>query len=129
MKIIVLEGESDVGKTNILNLVYDTLTNTGKATVRVVKERVLEGERDFETVLKMKGKTVAIYTMGDLDKELIEAVKKYDSQKVDFLIIACSANMAKAKRFIKKYDPDVIVKEKYPNDDQKAIDKIIKLLR
>jgi hypothetical protein len=97
MKIIMLTGDSDKGKTSSLHFVHGMLVTYGaKSTcVEYVED---ENYSDFSSVLKYRGKTIRIYTLGDVgcEKELQEALNK---TKCDFLICACNNEL---KRFFRR---------------------------
>jgi hypothetical protein len=83
MQLVVLNSLGNFGKTTILNLVYDTLVNHG-ATIRTTKTNLGRNPKDFEVILNYNGKTIVIYTMGDITDNLIETMEKYALIPVDF---------------------------------------------
>jgi broad-specificity NMP kinase len=91
MKIILLSGAPNCGKTTTLNLVYDQMTS-GMPSLPT-KTRIGENPMDFECEFDYKEKRVAIFTVGDYlysitKPNLREAVIKYS--RVDVLILAHS---------------------------------------
>ena len=92
MDIILLSGAPNSGKTTTMNLVYSDLITRG-ATVVAPKIIVGGNPLDFECVLKYKGKSVAIFSMGDYLHECWSAVIKY--AYCDKLILAYSDKFAK----------------------------------
>jgi hypothetical protein len=90
MKIIVIKGKSNCGKTAALHLVYEKiiLVNGGKGTD--FKHVGAVNQRDFSDVLPYKGKKIAFFTMGDFEKDLMDAIKKYTAEHCDILVCACN---------------------------------------
>jgi ABC-type cobalamin/Fe3+-siderophores transport system ATPase subunit len=125
-KLIVLFGPNNCGKTATLTLCCDTLISTHGATINTKKKYI--NQKDFEVILDYKGKTVAIYTMGDRTNELIAAIKKYASIPVDVLIIALNVERKRPWAVIKNYSHSIIEKVKNAYDDPKKTNEIIKEL-
>jgi len=89
MKIILLSGKPDTGKSETFDLLYKKLTQNNKKKI-IAKKTVLGDpeEKDFECVVDYKGQKVALYSMGDFDLKCIEAIIKY--AHCDVLILAYS---------------------------------------
>jgi predicted AAA+ superfamily ATPase len=128
MKVIMLRGPRKCGKTPILTLCDDTLMNIHGTTIHTEKEFL--NENDFKVILNYKGKTVAIYTMGDYSTKVIEAMKEYANKSVDVLIIACNSNLKRPMVSIRNYPHTIIPKAKkaFPYEDQKIVNEIIALI-
>jgi hypothetical protein len=90
MKIIVLTGQSNKGKTSALRLVYEKIisANGGKGKDFKTEGNPIQG--DFSDVQSYKGKKIAFFTMGDYDKHLVAAINKYTAQQCDLLVCACN---------------------------------------
>lgn len=90
MKIIVLEGRGNVGKTSTLNILYYDIIAEGA----IMSNRLpLGGDaNDFESVGDFNGEKIAIYTMGDFSSTLRTAIYKYSALGVDILICAINTN-------------------------------------
>ena len=90
MRIIVLQGPHDSGKTATLNILfYDILASGGIFLPRTP----LGGDpNDFSTEGNFLGQRIAIYTMGDLSSPVRTAVYDYASKGIDILICALSTN-------------------------------------
>lgn len=85
MDIILLSGNSNSGKTTTMNVVYEELISKGATVVRS-KVQVGGNVRDFECVVKYKGKLVAMYSMGDYLMHCCFAAVRYAS--CDKLVLA-----------------------------------------
>lgn len=91
MKIIMLKGPNNSGKTMTLNLVYDELVNNRQA--KIIEPRTAISNNDFSCLLEYKGLKVAIFSMGDYVKDINSiwnAIKNYTNKSADVLIIANS---------------------------------------
>ena len=95
MKIIVLQGIPNVGKTSTLNLVWDTLTNNGGTSTN---RQLLGGDpNDFSDVVILNNQMIGFFTMGDYSNDLSNAVYDYSAQGCNLLICALSTNNAKVR--------------------------------
>lgn len=121
MKIIILRGPSDSGKTTTLNMFFDIFKND--PIVELAGERNFFGEpknlddinaiRDFESTITLKDKRViAMYTMGDFEfKYIIRNIKHNNNLGVDILIMASNAD--KQKHFIyatENFEHEIVTK-------------------
>lgn len=87
MKIIMLKGPDNSGKTTTLNLVYNELVNNRKAKVCSYVKVGWKGD-DFACTLDYKNSKVAIYSMGDYSIDIDRTIKYYTYKSADVLIIA-----------------------------------------
>ena len=62
-KIIVVYGHDNVGKTTVINDIYDWLLSNG-ASVVGKKKQFGGNKNDFEAVLSYSGKRVAFLSIG-----------------------------------------------------------------
>lgn len=90
MKIIMLSGAPNSGKTTTLNLVYDHLTKIAGANIIRPKTRLGGDPKDFECELDYKGRNIVFYTMGDFRHLLRQQIVNYAAKAVDILIVANS---------------------------------------
>lgn len=83
VKIIVLLGENSSGKTTTLNLVYKTISKNAPRSI------IQYGSKDdFESMFLYNNQNVAIYSLGDIQYKVIDAIDKYTNRNIDVLIIA-----------------------------------------
>ena len=87
MKIIMLKGKDNSGKTTTLNLVYDELVNNKNAKVCSYVKLGWKGD-DFACTLAYKNLKVAIFSMGDYVEDIKRAIEHYRHTSADVLIIA-----------------------------------------
>jgi predicted GTPase len=55
MKIILLSGKQNTGKSRTLNILFNKITNSGKDNIVAPRERI--GRSDFECVVKYNNNT------------------------------------------------------------------------
>lgn len=92
MKIIMLTGGSNTGKTTTINLVAKELFEQGATLIEgTIKERNIDGQY----ILQYKGLKTGIVTAGDYGREVIYNIGYYRGIGVDVLIIA-NSNKANA---------------------------------
>jgi hypothetical protein len=95
MKIIVLQGMPNLGKTTTLNLVWDTLINNGGTSTN---RQPLGGDpNDFSDIVAFNNQMVAFYTMGDYSNYLANGIYDYSIQNCALLICALSINTPKVR--------------------------------
>jgi len=114
MKIIILSGKSNCGKTTTINLAYKQLTGSFFA----------ENERkDFETTIKYKNKLIAFYSMGDESNPLIKAINNYENLNCDILICACNVRFKKPYKIIERNSENIKIDKTMPlSDNANTID-------
>ncbi|ADQ83002.1 hypothetical protein J5295_08785 [Riemerella anatipestifer] len=94
MKLIVLERDSNTGKTTTIGLLYEKLLNNGGASTN--KQPLGGGPNDFsDIVINYKSLKIAIFTMGDYSTAISKAIVHYDNLGCDFFI--CSLSKGKYK--------------------------------
>lgn len=125
MKIILLSGKPNTGKTTTINLTYENLIRLGAS---IIKEKAPLGKNpmDFESVLSYRGKSIAFYSMGDFYRKCRGAINEY--AKCDYLILAYSDKFKwNLKDAIAKVPQNcVIAKTSNNTKDAQAIISVIK---
>lgn len=107
MRILVLQGMPNTGKTRTIDLVWEELTKTGG--VGISTNRKVEGnpvENDFSDIVMIGNRKIAFFSMGDYSNYLSEAIYYYLYQGCDMLICALSTNSLKqnANKALNKYN-------------------------
>jgi len=127
MKIILLSGEPNTGKTTTLNLLYDKITQNG--VKNIIDEKEVLGnpvQNDFQCVLSFNNKKIAIYSMGDYYGAFIEPLIKYAN--CDVLVLAYNERFAKKlDEIIEKCDYHCVIRKSSSNEDDR--EKIISELK
>jgi tRNA uridine 5-carbamoylmethylation protein Kti12 len=125
MKVILLSGKIDTGKTTTLNLLYDEITDKGKKRGIIIKDKEkLLNKDDFKCVLAYKNKKVAIYTLGDFLRTCTDAIIEYAN--LDILILAYSDKFErKMDDFVRKFDYHCVI-DKHTSKDKRLHDKLNK---
>lgn len=96
MKIIVLQGMPNTGKTRTLNLVSDLLLQSvGISTNRQVIGNPVQN--DFSDIILWNNLKIAFFTMGDYSTYLANAIYDYNNQNCDVMVCALSTNTAKVR--------------------------------
>lgn len=96
MRIIVLQGLPNTGKTRTLNLVYNLLVPNGGG-VSTNRQPLGGDPRDFSDIVIRGTQRIAFYSMGDYSTYLANAIYDYDRQSCDVLVCALSTNTAKVR--------------------------------
>lgn len=90
-KILAVYGESNTGKTTVINEIYNVLLQKG-AIVKVSKRKIGENPYDFYGVLEYNKKTVSFLSMGDCRTIVDEFVTKY--KRYDIFITALNKHFS-----------------------------------
>lgn len=112
MKIVILHGKHNCGKTTTFNLLYDELIARGAEII--VPKKDLPARKDFECILKYKEKKVALFSLGDYMFAIGNAVGYYTKADCDVLIVAHSLKTPIHKNVLfktRKYPFAIINKE------------------
>ena len=90
-EIIVIYGDSNVGKTTVINEIYDNLVKN-RASIKNVKSQQGGNPKDFDAELNYNGKNIALMSMGDIVGRVTDIVRKYKLS--DVLITAYNTRHA-----------------------------------
>lgn len=105
MRIIVLQGLPNRGKTSTINILHTILVDENGS--QFIDRRQLGNEpNDFEEVVLWKNQRIAIYSMGDNSTTLAEAIHSYHRQNNDVMVCALSTRkpMIRANNAINKFE-------------------------
>ena len=132
MKVVILHGKHNSGKTTTFNHLYEELLSR-KAEVCESK-RELPGRDDFECVLKYNDKKIALFSLGDYMFAIGSAVGYYTRANCDVLVVAHSLktpihqnSLFKARKY-----PYVIINKELDGAEistKEAVEKILDELR
>jgi len=107
MKIILLSGDPNTGKTTTFHTLYDQLTQGIK---NPPPKQGGKKRGDFHCVLKYKGKQVALHSHGDIMHIVYRAIIMYS--EVDYLILAHSIGgreMNRIRNAVLKYTQHCLI--------------------
>jgi ABC-type uncharacterized transport system YnjBCD ATPase subunit len=110
MEVLALEGNSNCGKSETLNIVYQMLLSDG--FTQIAGNFAVLGNpkmRDFTDVLTKENKIIGIVTQGDyvIGKDSIaKHLNKLFLAGCSVAICACTNNNPKAKLQVMKYTPN-----------------------
>lgn len=88
MKVVFLHGEHNSGKTTTINKLYDQLLSKGAKVIEPRKN--LPGKDDFECVLELNNRTIALFSLGDYMYAIGAAIGYYTRVNCDVLVVANS---------------------------------------
>lgn len=94
MRIIVLQGLPNKGKTITLGILWNIITNNGGNSIN---RQSLNSSNDFSDIVIINNQRVAFYTMGDYSNSLANAIYDYANQGCDILVCALSTNNSKVR--------------------------------
>lgn len=89
MKVILLTGPSDSGKTTTLHKLYKTLISKGGTNIDAPEIHSFD-ERDSIFYVKYDGKKIGIVTLGDYAIETVFQIGVFLGKGADILVIANS---------------------------------------
>lgn len=96
MRVIVLQGMPNTGKTSTLNIVYDMLVPNGVG-VSTNRQSLGGDPGDFSDIVIEGTQRIAFYTAGDASTFLANAIYDYNRQGCDVLFCALSTNTPKVR--------------------------------
>jgi len=91
MKVIILEGWNGRGKTTTLQMVFATLLTNNWTVNNFALIHPSRKIKDFEAILSLDSKTVAIFSEGDNQGHCKAAIVKYAN--CDVLILAHTSRL------------------------------------
>lgn len=117
MRIIVLQGLPDKGKTTTINLVWDLLRNNGGTSTN--RQPYGGDPNDFIDTVLWNNLKIGILSMGDLSTPIANEVRNFNNQKCDVVVCALSTNTAKvrANNALNKFNALRINKTIAPNQN------------
>ena len=120
MKIIVVKGNPNSGKTSSIRLVYDILLYLG-AEIDIAR-KYGKIHIDFDTELLYNGKRIAISSAGDVLKNMHSTISKH--QDCDILIMASrNFKQSSLENVFSGYDVEYIDKNKIGDNENIATAK------
>lgn len=97
MRIIVLQGMPNTGKTTTLNLVYDLIVRPTGISISTNRQPLGSDPNDFSDIVLRGNQRIAFYTMGDYSNHLANAILNYSRQNCDVMVCALSTNTLKVR--------------------------------
>ena len=126
MKVIMLSGPSSSGKTTTLNDLYDALAEPDGKNIIRPKTPLGNNPKDFECVLAHEGKKVALFSMGDIVREVFHAMSFYEGMGCDVLVCVCNDRFTTPKYRLSRYPGSPQPVPKSTADISDAEDKRLK---
>lgn len=112
MKVIIVRGPSNSGKTTTILRVYEHYTQDG-ARYSVVEEKdSIDGDpKDFSAVIIYEGVKIGFFSMGDRMGDVASALTCYECKQCDILLCACNDRFRSLDRYIDKETAIIVRKE------------------
>ncbi len=128
MKVIILHGKHNSGKTTTFNRLYDRFLKTEE--VKIISKNELPGRDDFECIINYKNKKVALFSLGDYMYAIGSAVGYYTKEQCDVLVVAHSLKTPIHKNGLfkaRKYPYAIVNKELegVAISEEEAIERIL----
>lgn len=130
MKVILLTGPSNTGKTTTLHELYNTLFPDGKSNnIEAPKPHPFDG-RDYIYYVRYNSKKIGIVTLGDYAIETVFQIGVFLAKGADVLVIA-NSNKEFPETICKwhsaEYDGELerVVVDKLSINDQGKVQEII----
>lgn len=95
MRIIVLQGLSNQGKTSTINILYNMILDHGGVSTN----RCTYGGdvNDFIDTVLYKNQKIGILSMGDMSTPIAKEIWNFNNIKCDLVICALSTNTTKVR--------------------------------
>lgn len=97
MRIIVLQGMPNTGKTITLNLVYDLIVRPNGIGISTNRQPLGSDPNDFSDIVTRGNQRIDFYTMGDYSNHLANAIYDYSRQNCEMMVCALSINTPKVR--------------------------------
>ena len=123
----MLTGGPGSGKTTTLNMVYDELVDSGKATVISPKKRFGCPE-DFRCILQYGDKKVGMFTEGDYAEDIIYAIGYCEGAGCDVLLVA-NRNKARPLARVSGDSSNVVLEKTMPLSDASNLTDMNRILQ
>lgn len=132
MKVIMLTGKANSGKTTALHRVFDIIfEKTDKSSDIIIPKTFTENGDDFWAAIRYNGKTVYFYSLGDLAGEICDAMKTALEQNYDICVCCSKLHFKAPFKFIEKNNLDAYYIEKgspTDTDTNQVVNKLIYLI-
>lgn len=100
IKIIVLQGKSNIGKTTVITKLYQKLCATYKRVAYFAENQ----DGDFSAIFDINKHIIGITSIGDRKKDLIHPFKIFDKFNSELVVACCHKKRGKdsSKGFIEE---------------------------
>lgn len=100
MKIIVLQGKSNIGKTTVICKLYQKLCSLYKRIYYFNENK----DGDFSAIFDIKGCVIGITSIGDKEKDLVHPFNMFVAYACEKIIVCCRKKNVNygSKKFVLK---------------------------
>jgi hypothetical protein len=102
MKVIMLSGPGNSGKTKTMNKLYDALIEKNDVSIICPRTQYGGDPDDFECTLCYRGKKVALFSMGDMARDIFRAIYFYEGRGCDILVCVCNDKYSTPPQCVKE---------------------------
>lgn len=111
MKIFVIKGEENSGKTNAIRNIFQTIIKTGHGKVLSYEPKGAD-YCDFVSVVELKDKKIVINSLGDCVSYVKDGKTKAEKENADIFITAWTSKLDKIQD-LKEILPNSVICEDY----------------
>lgn len=121
MKIFVIKGEENSGKTNAIRNIFQTIVKNEHENGNVLSyEHKGADYCDFVSVVELKGKKIVINSLGDYVTYVKDGKSKAEKENADIFITAWTSKLDKTQD-LKEILPDSVICEDYKFPEEKFL--------
>ena len=119
MKIFVIKGKENSGKTNAIRNIFQTIVKSEHGNVLSYETKGAD-YCDFISVVELKGKKIAINSLGDCVSYVKNGKSKAEKENADIFITAWTSKLDK-NQDLKEILPNSVICEDYKFPEEKFL--------
>lgn len=119
MKIFVIKGEENSGKTNAIRNIFQTIIKHENGNVLFYEPKGRD-YCDFITVVELKGKKIVINSLGDCVSYVKNGKAKVEKENADIFITAWTSKLDKTQD-LNEILPNSVIYEDYKVPEEKFL--------
>lgn len=119
MKIFVIKGKENSGKTNAIRNIFQTIIKGEHGKVLFYEPKGAD-YCDFITAIELKGKKIVINSLGDCVSYVKNGKAKAEKENADIFITAWTSKLDKTQN-LKEILPNSVIYEDYKFPEEKFL--------
>ncbi|WP_298738535.1 hypothetical protein [uncultured Treponema sp.] len=119
MKIFIIKGKENSGKTNAIRNIFQTIVKSEHGNVLSYETKGAD-YCDFISVVELKGKKIAINSLGDCVSYVKNGKSKAEKENADIFITAWTSKLDK-NQDLKEILPNSVICEDYKFPEEKFL--------